>query len=180
MVVLVSGATIPAMAHGGFRGGFFHGNGFRDGGYRGFGFHHFYYPHLWGGFYIGPQWYWGPTVVIQDIPYYYYNGEYYTPEGDELVAVAPPVSSAATAPMPTAPVQASPAQKPQSVTPAASSKEAPVTQMSGDTIVVNVPNTGGGFTPVKLVKFDKGYIGPQGEYYPDHPKVAELKVLYGK
>jgi hypothetical protein len=51
---------------------------------------------------------------------------------------------------------------------------------SGDEFTVNVPNASGGYTAVKLVKGDKGYIGPQGEFYPSNPTIAELKVLYGK
>jgi hypothetical protein len=44
---------------------------------------------------------------------------------------------------------------------------------------VNVPNSKNGFTPVKLVKQGNGYIGPQGEFYPGHPTVDQLKALYG-
>jgi hypothetical protein len=50
----------------------------------------------------------------------------------------------------------------------------------GQTITVNVPNSNGSFTPVKLVKYQGGYIGPQGEYYPGNPTVDQLRVLYGK
>ena len=25
-----------------------------------------------------------------------------------------------------------------------------------------------------------GFVGPQGEYYPGHPTVEQLKILYGK
>ena len=53
-------------------------------------------------------------------------------------------------------------------------------QRSGDIVTVNVPNARGGYTPVKLVKTANGYLGPQGEFYPNHPTVAQLKGLYGK
>jgi len=46
-------------------------------------------------------------------------------------------------------------------------------------ITINVPNVRGGYTPVVLAKYGDGYIGPQGEYYPGHPTVEQLKVLYG-
>lgn len=46
-------------------------------------------------------------------------------------------------------------------------------------ITINVPNARGGYTPVVLAKYGDGYIGPQGEYYPGHPTVEQLKVLYG-
>ena len=52
-------------------------------------------------------------------------------------------------------------------------------QHDGDTSVVNIPNADGSFTPVKLVKRRDGYLGPQGEFYKEHPTVAELKTLYG-
>jgi hypothetical protein len=45
---------------------------------------------------------------------------------------------------------------------------------------VNIPNSDGTFIAVKLRKSGAGYIGPQGEYYGEHPTVEQLKVLYGK
>jgi hypothetical protein len=48
------------------------------------------------------------------------------------------------------------------------------------TVTINIPNSDGSYTVVKLVKHDDGYIGPQGEYYSGHPTVEQLKVLYGK
>ena len=50
---------------------------------------------------------------------------------------------------------------------------------TGDTMVVYVPNTNGSYTKVALQKIADGYIGPQGEYYPEHPTVAQLRVLNG-
>ncbi len=47
-------------------------------------------------------------------------------------------------------------------------------------VTINVPNSNGSYTPVTLVKQGDGYVGPQGEYYPNHPTVEQLKVLYGK
>jgi hypothetical protein len=52
--------------------------------------------------------------------------------------------------------------------------------LSGEALTVNVPNTNGSYTPVTLIKQKDGYIGPQGEYYPGHPTVTQLRVLYGK
>ncbi|HMD69521.1 MAG TPA: DUF6515 family protein, partial [Chitinivibrionales bacterium] len=147
----------------------FHDNGIHDRGVPA-GYAH---PHAWGGFYIGPAWFDGPTIVIEGVPYYYYSGIYYTPDGDQLVAVAPPVTSVvAAAPAPSAPAAVASAT---SNTPA--TINAKPAQQPGDAITVNVPNTKGGYTAVMLVKSDKGYIGPQGELYPDHPTVDQLKVL---
>jgi hypothetical protein len=52
--------------------------------------------------------------------------------------------------------------------------------ISGEEYVVNIPNSDGSFTPIKLKKSDNGYIGPQGEFYQGHPSIEQLKVLYGK
>jgi hypothetical protein len=50
----------------------------------------------------------------------------------------------------------------------------------GESIVVNVPNANGSYTPVRLVRSGDGYIGPQGEYYPGNPTVDQLRALYGR
>ena len=49
-----------------------------------------------------------------------------------------------------------------------------------DETVLYIPNSDGTYTQIKLSKSGDGYIGPQGEYYPDRPTVAQLRVLYGK
>ena len=49
-----------------------------------------------------------------------------------------------------------------------------------DDITVNIPNTAGRYSAVLVKRSGKGFIGPQGEYYPEFPKVSVLKVLYGK
>ncbi len=38
----------------------------------------------------------------------------------------------------------------------------------------------GGYTAITLKKWGNGFIGPQGEYYSEHPTVEQLKTLYGK
>jgi hypothetical protein len=45
---------------------------------------------------------------------------------------------------------------------------------------VNIPNDHGSYTAVIIKRSGNGYVGPQGEYYPDFPTVAQLKVMYGK
>ena len=45
---------------------------------------------------------------------------------------------------------------------------------------VNVPNYKGGWTSVTLARSGTGFIGPQGEYYPEFPKIKQLKEMYGK
>ena len=46
--------------------------------------------------------------------------------------------------------------------------------------IVNIPNTQGGFNSVVIKKAGEGFIGPQGEYYPEFPKVFQLQMKYGK
>ena len=65
-----------------------------------------------------------------------------------------------------APITAAPAVQPQVQIP--------------ETLIVNIPNSKGGYTSVTMKKLGNGFIGPQGEYYPGHPTVAQLKVLYGE
>lgn len=95
------------------------------------------------------------TIVVGHNTYYYYDGIYYTACPSGYVVAAPPVATV------TAPVLIQ-AQAPGS-----------------EAIIINVPNANGSFTPVKLTKSNDGYIGPQGEYYPGHPTLAQLKMLYG-
>jgi len=114
------------------------------------------------------------SVMIQRTPYYYYNGIYYaaTPAGYTVTEPPPSVP----APMPTIPAAVSPAPSPataQAVSPA-------VGAPSTDSFDIYVPNGDGTFTLVTLKKTEKGFIGPQGELYPEHPTVEKLKVLYGK
>jgi hypothetical protein len=45
---------------------------------------------------------------------------------------------------------------------------------------VNIPNKHGGYTAVVIKRTGNGFTGPQGEYYPDFPKVFQLEIMYGK
>lgn len=176
ILIIVSGsATAFAEGHGGgFRGnglhmGGFHERGFQERGWDGADRH----GHFRAGFFIGPDWFVGPTMVIGGVSYYYYDGSYYTPSGDNMVVVTPPpVSPDVTVTPPPAPTaQAAIKEQPQA--------EPKVIAQPGDT-VVNVPNSDGGFTSVILTRHYKGYVGPNGEYYADRPTSAQLKALYGK
>jgi hypothetical protein len=200
-ILLAGSSSMAGGRWGGGGGRDYHGGGYRHGGggyYHGGGGYygdHFYVRgfdrhHYWGSFYIGPSWFWGPTVVVAGIPYYYYSGYYYTPAGDGLIVATPPTVATQTV----APAQTQSTEQPQAVAPTQPTTqpteqpkvaqpqpaELPKAVVHGiDTVSINVPNSKGGFTPVILFKTEKGYIGPQGEFYPNHPTVAELKVLYG-
>jgi len=49
-----------------------------------------------------------------------------------------------------------------------------------DEFTVNVPNNDGSYTAVIIKRSGSGFIGPQGEYYPEFPKIFQLKIMYGK
>ena len=49
-----------------------------------------------------------------------------------------------------------------------------------DTVTMNVLNDTGGYTAVILKRSGNGYVGPQGEYYPQVPSMAQMKAMYGK
>jgi uncharacterized protein YcfJ len=55
----------------------------------------------------------------------------------------------------------------------------PEKQDSANIVTVNVTNSNGSFTPVKLTKQGDNYIGPKGEVYDHLPTEAELKPVYG-
>jgi len=99
------------------------------------------------------------TVIVSGIPYYYYDNIYYRscPTG-YIVAQTPQTTTGV--------VYASVVTQPQTA--------------SGQTVIINVPNSNGSYTSVKLVRHNSGYIGPQGEYYEGNPTVDQLKALYGR
>lgn len=94
-------------------------------------------------------------VTVNGVTYYVNNGTYYVYNGYEYQAVQPPVV----------------VQQPAGV--------AEVPAPAADTITINIPNKKDGYTPVTLKKSGNGYIGPQGEYYPEFPKVSQLEAIYG-
>jgi hypothetical protein len=49
-----------------------------------------------------------------------------------------------------------------------------------ESFTVNVPNSKGGYTAVTLKRSGNGFIGPQGEYYTEFPKIEQLKAMYAK
>jgi len=98
------------------------------------------------------------TVIYGGVSYYYYDNVYYTDAPTGYVVVPPPAEKM---------VVKEPAVE-QSVS------------IPGPSITINIPNSNGSFTSVKLVKYKNGYLGPQGEYYPGRPTVDQLRVLYGE
>ena len=116
------------------------------------------------------------TVYAGGIPYYYYDGIYYRPYPYGYQVVPAPVEAPVVVQQPATayqPVVTAPAQN-VNIEQAVS----PTTQ--GESFTVNIPNYKGSYTPVTLTRSGTGFIGPQGEYYPEFPKIKQLKEMYGK
>ncbi len=113
------------------------------------------------------------TVIIGGVSYYYADDTYYTDSVGGYVVVPPPAQNVTI--VNNAPAATNTAPVVTNAAPATTTETFP-----GKAITISVPNANGSFTPVKLVKYKGGYIGPQGEYYAGHPTVDQLSVLYGK
>jgi uncharacterized protein YcfJ len=48
-----------------------------------------------------------------------------------------------------------------------------------NTVTVNIKNSNGSVSQVRLTKSGTGYTGPRGEFYDHLPTEAELKPVYG-
>ena len=118
----------------------------------------------------------GYTVVYMGgLPYYYYGNAYYAAAPNGYVVTAPPAVAVPAAVAPSlAPVQA-PAPASVSQQPVA-----PATNEPSDAVETYISNGNGSFTVVTLRKTEKGFLGPQGEFYADHPSEDQLKVRYCK
>jgi len=118
----------------------------------------------------------GYTVVYMGgMPYYYYGNAYYTVAPNGYVVTAPP---AIATPMVAAP-GAAPVQTPVPA-PISQQTVAPAANEPSSAVETYIPNGNGSFTVVTLQKTDKGFLGPQGEFYADHPTEAQLKARYCK
>jgi len=113
-------------------------------------------------------------VVIDGIPYYTINGVTYmyttmgyqvVPEPKTIVIKNYTVDQKASVNTPI-----------QNVT----SAEGASTTTAEESFTVNVPNAKGGYTAVTLKRAGNGFIGPQGEYYTEFPKIEQLKAMYAK
>ena len=109
-------------------------------------------------------------IVINGITYYLNNGTYYVYNGYGYQAVASPVMVV---------------QQPVTILqpPAiVDSNNSPSIGTVGDidSITINIPDKKGGYIAVIIKKSKNGFIGPQGEFYSEFPKVAQLEVIYGK
>ncbi len=135
-------------------------------------------PYYYGGYPYGYPYYGDPyyypgyavvasssyqPVVVNGTTYYVNNGVYYIYTQYGYQAVATPAGASA-------PV----------VVQSAAATAAPADTGSDDAVTVNIPNNKGGYTAVILKKSGNGYVGPQGEFYSEFPKVSQLQTMYGK
>ncbi|MFH0753852.1 MAG: DUF6515 family protein [Candidatus Omnitrophota bacterium] len=65
---------------------------------------------------------------------------------------------------------------PEVISPAAAVVQEPFDQV----VTVNIPDNHGGFVPVVIKRSGNGFVGPQGEFYPEFPKVSQLQTIYVK
>lgn len=107
------------------------------------------------------------AVVVNGVPYYSINGVSYmqTTAGYQVVpAPVAVVNGTATV------VTPAPVASPATVAP----------PPADDTFTVNIPNAHGTYTAVNLRRSGGGFVGPQGEFYTEFPRVDQLKAMYGK
>jgi hypothetical protein len=81
-------------------------------------------------------------------------------------------------PIPPAPAVQAPAPIAAPAVPAAPAPDLAKAEI--DSYEIHIPNDNGSFMLITLKKTDKGFIGPQGEFYSDHPTVEQLKQRYIK
>jgi len=168
---------IGLFASAAFAWGGSHGGSHGSSSYRGNGgsYHGSYINHGYGGFHGYHGWGYAPgyfpygysVVYVDGNEYYYSNGCYYSSCPAGYVEVPEPV---------VAQVQQVPVVQTQP-TPVITAQ---TQSYSDDSVTINIPNVNGGFTAVLLIKCKDGYKGPQGEFYPKNPTVAQLRLLYGK
>ncbi|MCM8776413.1 MAG: DUF6515 family protein [Candidatus Omnitrophica bacterium] len=94
------------------------------------------------------------TIIYDNTPYYYYDRTYYVKQPTGYQVVNPP--------------------------PAVVTLNPTAVEVPEKSVVVNVPNPNGSYIPVVLQKYSNGYVGPQGEFYPDYPSIDQLKAMYAK
>jgi hypothetical protein len=188
--------------HHGFYHGYYHGS-------YGWGFHSrpYWYdydlvvPPIGGFVAYLPDGY--TTVIVGGNPYYYCGGYYFRPYSSGYVIVPAPAASNSAATTATSQAQGSGSGEQQQASSGTAAQVSPSSEANkeakslnnageepktiaaqpksaaNDTATINIPNSKGGFTAVRLVKHKDGYIGPQGEFYAGHPTVDQLKALYG-
>jgi len=138
--------------------------------------------------------------TIDGVPYYTINGVNYMQTADgsyqvvqppqvnvednsALAYPTPPGSGNVPAPDSTTPsVTSAPVQNPAADNPGAnvSHPQGTAAAQPENSFTFGIPNKQGGYTPITLKISGKGFIGPQGEFYSEFPKLELLEAIYGK
>ncbi len=125
---------------------------------------------------IPPQY---QPVVINGVTYYVDNGVYYVYTRYGYQVVPQPVTVVQAAPVivtPAAPV--APAVVAASSAPVSAPTPAP--SSADESFTVNIPGKNGTYTSVLIKRSATGFVGPQGEFYAEFPKVTQLQAMYSK
>jgi hypothetical protein len=162
-------------------------------------------PHGFYGWHDHPQWGWHIhvlphgyfTVRVGGARYFYYDGLYYSYVGNgDYVLVNPPIGAFVNViPPDFQPVIINGRTYYTNngvyyiltrhhgykvvVAPVVYAQPAQVVYAQ-NTFPVNIPNNGGGFTTVIIKKSGNGFVGPQGEFYPQFLSVSQLRAMYGR
>ncbi len=97
--------------------------------------------------------------IINGVTYYKNDGIYYQSTGRGYQVVPPP---------------------PSAVINTASLSQRFAGQNTDGSFTINILNSQGGYNAVTLTKSGNGFVGPQGEFYHEFPRVEQLKVMYGQ
>ena len=141
------------------------------------------------------------TVMVGDVPYYYYDDIYYRPSPAGYVVVDHPATVVKDIPAGYQPTVVNGVTyymnnglyylytpygyqviqpPPEGVQiPLVAADKTAVTGAGEETFTVNIPNARGGYTSVIMRRSGKGFVGRQGEFYPEFPTEEQLKALYG-
>jgi hypothetical protein len=166
--------------------------------YADWGHDHFYrwqdHPRYGLHFHVLPAGYF--TVKVGFHRYYYYDGLYYNYVGGDYVLVSPPVGAYVNVIPPEFQGVVINGRTYYTndgvyyiltrhhgykvvVAPVVYAQPVPAAVVQ-DTFPVNIPNSSGGYVTVMIKKSGNGFVGPQGEFYADFPKVSQLKAMYAK
>jgi hypothetical protein len=158
------------------------------------GAHHYYryHDHPYFGLHVAafyPNEYF--PVWVGGARYYYDDGVYYNYAGGSYVVVAPPIGAVVS----TVPSDFQPTvingvtYYTNNGTYYLSTPDgykvvsAPVQTMPApaqNVFMVNVPRNGGGYVSITIRRAGNGFLGPQGEFYPQFPNVSQLRTMYGR
>ena len=119
-------------------------------------------------------------VVINGVTYYVDNGVYYVYTRYGYQVVPQPVMVVQAAPAVVTQPAPAPVIVPAPITPPQAIAVTSTAPSADESFTVNIPNAKGGYAAVIIKRSGTGFVGPQGEFYPEFPKVAQLQAMYGK